>query len=377
MTLARRVQIVRVLLITAASAVGCALCPQLWLFAASWLFAAPLFLWCCCPVLTCAEVDDGFDTDTRANYDAIGAGTYTHSAGTNCGLTGYVETSDDDAYIVHTSEVGPSGGAVQVQFCYTAYGTKLRLLGAWTDDDNHLIVELEFVASLDTKLSLFEKVAGTETQLGATLTTASFSATNSAHQIALVWNGSYACVRNTSSPSPGAIHYQPTTLNDTRGGVGVSDNAGTVRIGRFLLEYHAEDRSTCRTCVCSGSCDERTQGLQVQVDVIGVVNGVCATCSAFNTTTICDIGGNGDCAYPDNAAFSTACAGGGNVDVRASPNTTGWQTSYVWGAGSRMEWENTLTQPYDCTQAHSDLTNTENNITGCNVASSSSSVTPL
>jgi hypothetical protein len=220
---------------------------------------------------------DLFNSDTSANYETI--------SGSGAISGGAFNTSSSDAIFLHRCAFDDGKGKTRCNHNSSIAGAKTRVFGAWTDVDNHLFAEFEFVTTTTGILRLFKRVSGTNTELKSVTITSSMSFEVG---LEICWDG--VEVQCTISNGLLGTTYGHLSTNETmtgnRGGFGGDANGDTLSFGSFRLT-----RNACASCRRCAACNAGTIAEQIQVDIAGMGDAGCVDCSGLNTTYFLDYQG--------------------------------------------------------------------------------------
>jgi hypothetical protein len=253
---------------------------------------APLFIRCFCCTLACTILTDNYGSNTIANYDQRDG---TWSIG-----SGVLSTSSTTGLIIHNTTTRDNTGQVIVSINELNTGEIAGVVGAYVDDDNYLLAELECLDDGigDWAVRLIERVGGVETTLDELSgTILNFGAT---HGVWLCWTGTYASVRLDGSPSTHI--FWESSLVGNKVGIKVTNNTGTLNFDGFNIQDSFDNVATCQECDahCASHCIGNTSSRQIQVDIAGMASGTCGDCTVLNTTHILDLrrpGSTHDCGW--------------------------------------------------------------------------------
>jgi hypothetical protein len=266
-------------------------------------------------------------------------------------------------------------GQVGTNIFNMANGEIAGVVGAYVDDDNYLLAELECVDSVANSwtVRLIEMVATVPTTIQEN--TGIGLNVNSSHGIQLCWNGHHASVFLDASPS---LHiYAECTLVGNKAGLAVTSSTGTLEFDPFFTQDSRDNIATCARCDrhC-GACAVDTSGLQVQVDITGIGTGTCGDCSTINGTHICDLevenGSTVPCRY--RASSSTTVGGCTPITITYSWITTGNRVDL---SGVSCAFTGTGGSNQDCSASPATIDTEIGSCTACDISGAVATVTPL
>lgn len=329
----------------------------------------PLYIRCYCCTLACTILTDNFGTDTIANYDQR-SGTWTVGSGT-------LSTASASGLIISNTTLRDDIGQVVVSIAGIGTGEIAGVVGAYIDDDNYLLAELECVNSgtSEWEIRIIERVAAANTTIIER--TQVFLNALSFHGIKLCWNGTHASI--TLDASPGANAMWQSTLVGNKAGMAVTNNTGTMNFDGFNLLDSFDNISTCAECDthCASACIGHTSTMQVQADISSIGSGTCGDCSALNTTHILDLWQEPLAGSSLSCTFTITPAGIGPC--------TSLRLSYQWlttnnrfdilGAGACV-FNSTGAANQDCSSAPAQLTPITS-CSGCDISPAVVDITPL
>ena len=200
-------------------------------------FMAMMMVGCCC----CIVFEDDFATDKLATDYNLRSGSATVSGNV-------LTTSSSNLLLISTAQNSSGKGRSSVTGKVSVTGGRLRAVGSYVDDNNHLFAEIT-INGVSSTLKLWKKVSGVDTQIGLTQT---FSGSlNTDYTANLCWNGSKASADSGANVCHGA--YSGT---GTQAGIGANAAGGVVTIDSYSFKKHPDEQAGCSTCVqgCSGDC---------------------------------------------------------------------------------------------------------------------------
>jgi hypothetical protein len=329
-------------------------------------FVAPLFIRCFCCTLACDIIRDNFTVDSIADYDQR-VGTWTVTGG-------QITTASSPAMIIHNTTLRDDIGQVGTNIFNMANGEIAGVVGAYVDDDNYLLAELECVDSVASTwtVRLIEVVATVPTTIQEN--DVSLNSLTS-HGIQLCWNGHHASVFLDAAAS---LHiFAECTLVGNKAGLAVTSSGGTLEFDPFFTQDSRDNVTTCARCDrhCT-ACAVDTSGLQVQVDILDIGAGTCGDCSTINGTHICDLevegGGTVPCRY--RASSSTTVGGCTPITITYSWLTTGNRVDL---SGVSCAFTGTGGTNQDCAASPAIIDTELGSCTPCDISVATATVTPL
>jgi hypothetical protein len=272
-------------------------------------FVAPLFIRCFCCGIPCSVALDNFGTDLLATDYTIISGSWTVSGGR-------LRISDYGAMILHNSQMTGGAGRITVTSQVDAVGVNVRVIAAYEDSSNYIYAECERTGATDSNWKLYEVVAGVATQVGTTYNDAA-TGLNTNLIASVCWSAN-----NANLFTGGTLRiFADTTVNGNQCGVGADAAAGEAEFDAFTLANAFEITGVVAGCVrCTPSCVDSTMRSQVQMDVAGITNGTCGSCTSLNNTYILDMSPNTFSNFTYIDTFGTICA---TSQVTWSYNTDG------------------------------------------------------
>jgi hypothetical protein len=267
---------------------------------------------CCC----CVIAEDAFATDDLATSWGIRTGTPTISGG-------LLNFSAGTNLLVHNTAAGASTDAIYLSADFACSNTADvgRLIIAYTDDDNYWFLEGQ-PGVTNGSLKIFERVAGVNTQRGATATVAGFTTTNDAtFQICYADGRIYANARSALGVRAATSYNATITVASTQAGLGGSET-GVVTFNNFSFQQHQFEQPTCPACTNGGCifCLSNLAPPRLQVSISGMIDATCGDCDTWNGTFICDNVGFGPLVCDWYYTGGTLC-GTASLLVRLSFNS--------------------------------------------------------
>jgi hypothetical protein len=235
-----------------------------------------------CVCESCTVFTDDYATD-RTGTD------YTVDSGTVNVTGGVIEMTSAGTVIVEDTVSPSNNGRVFVEnVTGNTSGSSWRVIGAYTGPNDYLYFEGTVSGGVHT-CKLWEKVSGSDTQIGAT---SSFTYVG-AFNVELCWNGAFATARAINL---GGSAAGPSTKVGGQCGLGGSPNGGTVSFSSLTLSKHSDDDPTCTACfarcsLCNNNTGANMQPLTLTLNQItsnGSTTNDCGDCSSFNGTYLLD-----------------------------------------------------------------------------------------
>lgn len=229
---------------------------------------APTFLGagpgCGCNCASCTVATDDFN---RADSTTIGGG-WTEDAGDFTIAGNKLVTDDANARAINSATTASGRGIVRANGVVSSTnGAIARVLGAYSDSNNYLIVEVIFnTGSIQAKL--FRRVGGTNTQMGSTTTNTGYG-TGDAVDVRLCWTGygAHVYVYEAGTSTIVSQISGSTSLSGTQGGLGTgATTGGDVSFDEWGLYNDANVSETCEYCwPCATCADQVPSAWQVEI----------------------------------------------------------------------------------------------------------------
>lgn len=243
----------------------------------------------CCGGEVCPSFGDGFsDGMVGPEWTAV-SGAWSE--------TGSILTTSDTGAILITdgggivTDYGSAGVAIPYGGGSSTPAKKfLRVLGAYTDADNHLFVdiELDHQPSLGTLLTLrlYERIDGSDTLIEQSHS--DFGVSTYPLGVSLCWNGRNAVAFANNFGFPETVEATgPSALTGGIGGVGTGTEATNIAFDSFALQPLAIDGGAAALCGRCLSCRDICTTTPESVVVTApsrFSNGTCENCESINGT---------------------------------------------------------------------------------------------
>jgi hypothetical protein len=253
---------------------------------------------CCC--LECEIFADDFSVDNLASD-------YTQDVGSWSVGGGVLTTTSASARLLINATSSTGNGSATVDGKVSLSGAGYRLLGAWTDANNHLYADV-IVNGASSTYKVFKVESGAPTQLGTTFTFT--GSTNQFLELKLCWNGAYV-TSWVNGPGIFRLVFESCTMTGDQAGLEASANGGTVTFNDLYFGHHPTDDPDCPCFTGCAECIGSVSPAQTQLDVTGIVNGTGgANCTNYNATYVLPNSGT-FCAFAKNISNSAGvtCSG--------------------------------------------------------------------
>ena len=286
--------------------------------------------WCC---NTCTIFSDDFSTDrTGSDYTTV-AGSFSVGSGV------MTSTTSNSLIIENTArDSGATGGHSTVTMQFANAADVGRLIDFYVDSNNYWFVELKCNGgfSTDGTLKLFSRVAGVNTQQGATQTVIGLQINTNVTVCLSAASGYVMCTATVSTIASLGVAASPTAAS-VNGGLATGNVTSSVTFDNYSFNKHAIDDSNCAACTgCPTICTAPPSS--VSLTFAGVVAGAgphsCASSggsfSGYNATFIVPSTNNGPLCNGGFTNTTGICSNQINPDV----DTFTW--SYSGGATLRF-----------------------------------------
>jgi hypothetical protein len=233
---------------------------------------------CCCPQCDIWEVREG--TSIINDFSQV-SGSWSIITGGN----GFLRTTDNDALCIYgtpaTADAFTYGASTEYR---PVDNVVYKMVFAFADADNYCYVSM-YSSGNTGYFSLYERIAGAETQLDTWTRNLGFVTDQHVLQCQVCYNAGEIKIRDPGTWLPRISNVSNASSLGRYCGFGTGTVSGNT--ADFFWGNLDELKTYCPHCFCSTVLWDKVPD-SFQVEISGVVNGIWGACALFNATFILD-----------------------------------------------------------------------------------------